>query len=355
MDLTSATSSMDIFQIELANNSGSTHSCVLELKIEKGEKKDLLGQGETEPFNLLPVGIIKAPGSGDVQSPTIITNRNLFSNIDTFFSLKGGFNITNAGEELQNFILSTGRLPADLYLFTIKLMTSAYPPDEHFLQLDLRVKGTTSVTLLGPGGNEYNPAREIHTIFPNFQWDSGLTKFRLIVGERLETLPDVADLDPEEILRTRTVIDKILQKADASGAVDAGAESIWANAYQYTGTLLQFGRTYYYQVIGLQGSTSGDGVEEIPSEIWAFKIKDIAASTGGHFTVETLLNCLGLIPGLDLVLAGLFEEGGELYGFSPGTITVGGSTITYAELAAYMNQLKNEGKSSFNIVIDDTP
>lgn len=121
------------------------------------------------------------------------------------------------------------------------------------------------------------------------------------------------------------------------------------------GAILQFGRTYYYQIIGLQSTSSGDGEEEIPSEIWAFKIKDIAGAAAGGATTEILLNTLAMIPGLDFALSGLFEEGGELYGMSPGTITIGGSTVSFAELAAYLANLKNEGTSSFNIIVDDTP
>jgi hypothetical protein len=356
-DLTSATSTIDIFRIELINNSGVPQPCILEIKIEKGEAKELIGQGETESFSLLPTGVIPAPGSGGITSPAIITNTNLFSDLESYFSIKGGFNITSVGNELQNFILSTGRLPSDLYLFTLKLITTSpvTPMDEHVLQLDLRTKGTASVTLLSPGSEEFNPALEISTIFPNFQWDSGLDKFKLIVGERLDTMPGIADLDPEEILTTRTVIDKTLQKPDETGAVDPGAERIDGNSYQYTGALLQFGRTYYYQIIGLQATSSGGGEEEIPSEIWAFKIKDIAGELAGGVSTEILLNSLAMIPGLDLALSGLFEEGGELYGLSPGTITIGGSNVTFAELAAYLAKLKNDGKSSFNIVIEDTP
>ena len=353
-DLTSGTSAIDIFRIELRNNSTVSQPCVLELKFEKGEAKELIGQGETESFNLLPNFVIASPGSGDIESPAIITNRNLFSDLESYFSLKGGFNITEVGNELQNFILSTGRLPSDLYLFTLKLITTS-SMDEQVLQLDLRTKGTSTVTLLSPGSYEFDPAQEISTIFPNFQWDSGLDKFKLIVGERLETMPGIADLDPEDILTTRTVIDKTLQKPDETGAVDPGSERIDANSYQYTGAMLQFGRTYYYQIIGLQGTSGGDGEEEIPSEIWAFKIKDIAGETAGGISIEILLNSLAMIPGLDLALSGLFEEGGELYGMSPGAITIGGSNVTFAELAAYLVKLKNEGKSSFNIVIEDTP
>lgn len=363
-DLLGSETSVDIFQINIQNNSFTNQPCSVLLKIEKeaeGGGKELIGEGETQIFELLPLGSSAIPGPNQVSSSVRITNTNLFSNLEGLFALKGGFTITDAGDELQNHVLATGRLPSALYIFTLKLVSAnsaaITPDDEYELPLDLRVSGSSTVNLINPGSDEYNPPIQIDTIFPNFQWDSGLDKFRLIVGEKLETMPGLSDLNPEEILRSRIVVDKILQKPPSLtfDPEDLEGEPILSNSYQYVGANLQFGRTYFYQLIGLIGSTSGDGEDEVPSEIWAFKVRDIAGASTSGLSIEAILNSLALIPGLDLALSGLFEEGGELYGYNPASITIGGTSATFAELAAFMAELNRDGKSSFNIVIEDVP
>lgn len=359
-DLMNGSSSNEIFRIELLNNSNDNLPCEISINIQQGINREPIGDGSTTTFALLPMGATHPPGYKEVASPTIITNRDLFSNIENTLSLDGGFNITNFGIDLQNQILSTGRLPADLYVITLKLTTSdgitVTPMDEYELILDLRVTGTTSVSLISPGSENYNPVDEIDFIYPHFQWDSGLSKFKLIISEHIETLPGTTELDPEDILNTRVVFEALLQKTEvAPASLDPAAIPIETNSYQYTDGRLQFGRTYFYQIIGLQGSSSGDGEEEIPSEIWAFKINDNTSGLFSSSSINILLKTLGIYPGLDNALAGPFEKDGELWGFSHENIYINGSISTISDLASYMLELKQSETRSFNIVIEDVP
>jgi hypothetical protein len=356
-DLTGDNPTVQFFNIFLENTYDIKKSCIISIDIKKGINDDPVGYGETFPFDLLPPNGTIPSNPNEVISPITITNKNLFSSFDQTFNLKGGFDITGIGDELQNQILATGRLPSDLYKITIGLETEAdvIPQKSYELILDIRVSGSQKVDLKSPGSENYDPIDEIFTTYPYFQWNSGLTKFKLVISERPNSLPGIDHFNPEEILKSRIIFEKVLQLSSATETIDAGAVLISNNSFQYLENKLLMGRTYYYQIIGLQGSTSGDGFEEIPSEIWAFKIKNTAETESADDTeTDVVTQSLKRIPGLH-PLSYLFQPGGELQGFRLNNIFHNGKSISKSELFILLSDLNSKGKAITNLSIDDVP
>ena len=290
------TSKTEIFEINISNLSSDPAQCYLRLRVE-AEVLGPMASGETDPFEL-------APGEN-----IHITNRNMFSAAQQF-TLQN-YEITTTGDQLTVELLSTGRLPADVYAFhfTLVNMENGMEYDHKIIRFNLT--NPRMLQLVSPGvmANSPEDAR-IFTLYPLFRWESDMSVFRLIIAEKLADTQD--DLSPEEVLQQRRIFDRTFQVNKGGLGTLSGAEVIPSTMYQYPvagARSLEGGKIYYWQVIGLV-ATSGTPME-FPGEIWKFQIAGIGAASMLTPLQQQILN---LVRELD---ANLLKPGGDLDGFIP--------------------------------------
>jgi len=312
-------SSGEVFALTITSTSQQREDCRLVMRI-RSQGKGELASGSIKLFAVESNAIIR------------ITNQNLFTNAQ-IFSLED-YNIEQAGDDLRNSLLATGKLPSDVYFFEFELtqLRTGYVSQA---VVNLDVTNPTTLDLISPGavaGNAEPP--QIFTILPFFRWESNIQEFRLIIAEKLPTVHDASS--PQEIIQDRVRFDKRL-KVDPTGTIGSvttdGSEIIPSTAYQYppTGAYpLERGKTYYWQIIGVVES-SGSPVE-LPSEIWAFQI---GGAEGQMLRPEQQL----ILDQLNLLLPGMMQgwlaAGGNLAGFNPtGVIVIDGKPATVEQLQA---------------------
>ncbi len=307
----------EVFALTITSTSQQQEDCRLAMRI-RSQSKGELASGYTKPFAV------------DANAILRITNQNLFSQAQ-LFSLED-YNIEQAGDDLKNSLLATGKLPSDVYFFEFELtqLRTGYV-DQDVVHID--VTNPTTLDLISPGADAGNTEPlQIFTILPFFRWESNIQDFRLIIAEKLPIVHDSSS--PQEIIQDRVRFEKRL-KVDPSktvGSIDPdGSEIIPSTAYQYPATgvwPLERGKIYYWQIIGIVES-SGAPVE-LPSEIWAFQI---GGAEGQMLRPEQqqILDQLNL--GLADMLQGCLGAGGNLAGFVPtGVIMIDGKPATMDEL-----------------------
>ena len=218
--------------------------------------------------------------------------------------------------QLGDAILRTGQLPSGRYDITVQ----ALDPSGALLGQDtetLIISNPISLDLISPG--QYAGMSECPTLFsplPQFTWNSDADKFIITVCEQLPTNTSIEDVmqNPPRVRMT------LRRNQDFFGTP----------TFQYpTGGLpLQPGRVYYWQVIALIQSASGE--VQLPSEIWCFKIH----SNDAQQTAVQMQQLMSLLASLGLQeLWELFKPGGPLANFQPtGKIIMNGKSIDLAEL-----------------------
>ncbi len=307
----------EVFALTITSTSQQQEDCRLTMRI-RSQSKGELASGNTKVFAVEANAILR------------ITNQNLFTHAQ-IFSLED-YNIEQAGDDLKNSLLSTGKLPSDVYFFEFELtqLRTGYL-SQAVVSLD--VTNPTTLDLISPGadaGNTEPP--QLFTTLPFFRWESNIQVFRLIVAEKLQTIHDASS--PQEIIQDRVRFDKRFRvdpSATAGSAAADGSEIIPSTAYQYPATgvwSLERGKIYYWQIIGIVES-SGAPVE-LPSEIWAFQI---GGAEGQMLRPEQqqILDQLNLL--LAEMLQGCLGPGGNLSGFLPtGVIVIDGKPATIDQL-----------------------
>ena len=302
----------EIFELLITNSSNSNQECTLEIRIS-AQGRGVLASGRTRPFVLEPLGSIR------------ITNRNLFSEAQRFSLLD--YSIEQAGDELKDQIIATGKLPSDIYLFEFILtqMSTGYTSQA---AITVDVTNPSTLDLISPGANaeDEHPPR-IYTSLPYFRWESNMDAFQLVIAEKLVGVHD--GMSPEEVMQDRIVFDRKF-KVDPSAApgstLPGDYVAIPLTAYQYTSGdyPLQRGRTYYWQVKGIIESPSGP--IELPSEIWAFRLARLDDQMMSP-EQQQILNNLGQLLGSQF--DDFMQSGGELEGFTPtGVIMLNGQPVS---------------------------
>jgi len=225
----------------------------------------------------------------------------------------------NVVKELTDAILQTGRLPNDVYTFTLSVSDARQPN----VVLDkisetLTIITPTTVDLFFPGapvGNGECAAQ--FGLLPQFKWDSNANRFLLTV---CEVLPN--NTSPEEVMQNVPRLQRVVQR----GIDFMGTPSL---IYPSGSLPLEYGKKYYWQIHALIQTPSGE--TRLPSEIWCFKIS-APGNLSGAAAVQQLLALLGSSE-----LEALFRDGGPLQGYLPtGAITINGKRIELAELLALL-------------------
>ena len=309
LDLTNLSNAPILFGITISNNDSANIEIVMQLGVERNSQT--LIEGTTYPFTIQP-GV------------TYLTNRDFGTKCDlhqTYIDLG----------ELEEIVYATGKLPKGEYVFFVKVK---YKYEEMNIEKEDRFilnisDPPTVLDLLSPGQPaETANSMEIYTTLPFFSWHSNASKFRITVCEKLPTNSSPADVMNNEP-QLQATIDNLMFFPYPSFRVRS----------------LKPGKTYYWQIVAI--TESSDGPVELESEIWGFKISNLA---GGSFSMEhqqILAYLTSFFGGKGL--ADLFEPGGELEGFTfTGAMFNNGASMTMEDLNAIIEKIISK-----HITIDD--
>lgn len=324
-DINSPSSGPPIFFVEITNN-GPSREVTLVLTIQS-RRRGNLSQGETVPFTLNQNQVLN------------LSNNNLFSNTGPYRFERYRIDEDVVGELLKD-ILSTGKLPSDIYTFNIEVRQNQAPLDQD--SFDIRVSNPQKIDLIFPGRpatGSRDDCQEIFTNLPQFRWESDMTRFRVIIAEARP------GEDPESALNQSPRFTRvfIIQSSGNLGVLPDDFEFtdrvdvLPSTSFQYpsSGEVLTFrpGKTYYWRVIGIVESSSGPITQE--SEIFCFRMARLDQLGSGRAQFEFILrNLLG--PDYET----LFGEGGEFEGYRAKRLYLDDKEITPAELVSKMQKLQ---------------
>ena len=287
-----------------------------------------LAMGETVDFTL--------------DQQLYITNQDLTSATSIFRFKTYDWN-QDLATDLMNDILATSQLPADVYTLTITIHSAENDSLLADTDIVLDITNPSIVDLISPG-DQAGAGQELPTIFttlPQFQWESDIDYFRLVVAELMPSAGE--EIDPESVLHDQVRLDTYVYVVqgteDVPTNVDPSTAIAFSNSFQYPASAelpLEFGRTYFWRVTGIVRSSRGE--DYIPSEIWGFTVADL---TGGGRTAEQeeILTHLRTILGDDVVDE-LLSSPEALAGFDPTGILIGsdGQQITLDDLRELANE-----------------
>jgi hypothetical protein len=253
-------SSAEIFQILLQNTTPQQVEGYLRLRIYAQEQGDL-ASGHTNDFVIGALETVR------------LTNRDLFTE-GLPFSLED-YTIEVEGDKLMDNLLTTGELPSDVYYFDFIFQARGPQPEVHStLYMDL--SNPRTLDLIAPGNSaDLGYLLDMYTTYPLFQWASNMTKWKLIVAEKIPGLHDGAS--PDQIIQDQVRFERVL----TTGTAAPGEELIASTSFQYPPSAswpLEQGKTYYWQLLGIVQTS--DAPLELPSEIWAFHIVDLSTALG---------------------------------------------------------------------------
>ena len=307
LDLTNLGAAPILFGITINNYFPDSIKIVMRLGVIRNGIT--LMEGTTYPFTILP-------------GTTYLNNRDL----DNKYPLSQSH--IDLGE-LENIVYSTGKLPIGEYIFFVEVEYQDKNVDAYDEVPLYITQSPTVMDLLSPG----QPAdavsmMEIYTPLPFFLWHSNASKFSITICEKLPTNSSPSDVMNNEP-HVKATIDMLTFFPYPSSGVRP----------------LQPGKTYYWQVRAI--TESSDGPIELESEIWGFRISNLA---GGMFSMEhqqILAYLTSFFGGKGL--ADLFEPGGELDGFTfTCVMNNNGTPMTMEDLNAIIEQIINK-----HITIDD--
>ena len=169
---------------------------------------------------------------------------------------------------------------------------------------------------------------EIYTPLPFFLWHSNAQKFKITICEKLTT-----NSSPSDVMNNEPHL-------------QASIDMLTFFPYPSYGVRpLQPGKTYYWQITAITESSGGP--LELESEIWGFKISNIANGMLSMEHQQILAYLLAYFGGKEL--ADLFEPGGKLDGFTfTGVMNNNSKPMTMDDLNAFIEEIINK-----HIIIDD--
>lgn len=291
------TSASQLFTLTMLNTSNEPQECQLVMQIY-AINQGPLASGHTDPF-------IIEPGP---ENQLLVTNQNLFSAAQQF-SLQD-YQIDNAGRDLKTDILATGRLPSDTYIFRFELLQNGVLIAQEEIRFILNNPRT--LDLISPGTVANSPEEGlVYSAYPLFRWESDIPTFKLVIAEQLPDAQD--DLSPEEVMQQRIVYEETFSvQSNMLASTQAVGRVLPSTLFQYPvggARMLESGKTYYWQMIGIVKSSSE--FLEIPSEICKFTI--VGAEPWQNLT-PLQQQILNLVRELD---GSLLQPGGDLNGFIP--------------------------------------
>lgn len=309
LNLTNLNHAPLLFAITIKNYFAVPKQLVLRFGIRRDN--ETLIDGRTDPFSIAPF-----PGQIYLTSQNILREGQQYS-IENY-------DIGDAADDLLNAILAQGKLPSGEYHFFVEVEyeKNSIAQRSIFDEEIIRIQISTTLDLISPGqpvdGGEL---MELYTTLPFFQWHSTAERFRLIVCEKLPF-----NSSPQDVMNNEPRLQQLIERRTF---FQYPASGTWP---------LEPGKTYYWQIVAITESTSGP--VELESEIWGFKIADLA-NGAGTMQHQQLLGLLLSILG-DSRLAALFGNGGDLDGYSfTGVMLKNGQNLPQDELMAILQQILN--------------
>ncbi|MFQ5770664.1 MAG: hypothetical protein ACE5HX_09015 [bacterium] len=326
-DINSPASLTEIFRIRITNN--YDQPCTIQLTlIVTSERFGELARGRTNPFDVPP---------GPLTPP--LTNRDLFSNSSEYRLVD--YNLDAASKKLLRDILARGKLLSDAYTFTVEVnILTCEPGTSKSDQFQIVITNPTKLDLSSPGsrvtGNKED-CPKIYSPLPQFIWESDMQRFCVVIAEARP------GEDPESVLNQDPRFIKyfvVNSHMDLNEPQDRSRFFIQipSTSFQYpaSGEILTLrpGKTYYWRVIGIVNTSSGD--VNLESEIYCFQIAQLDQLGGRKKQFEFVLRN---ILGSDYEK--IFGEGGELEGYHPNRVLLNGEVVTFGDLIRRMNELSS--------------
>jgi len=326
-DINSPGSGPPIFFIDIQNSGGET-DIILSLGLDS-RRSGQLSDGETGRITLQ-------------TGRLTLSNNNLFSNSDPYRLVR--YQIADAVvDELLKDILATGKLPTDVYTFRVDVRNALNQPLDNDI-LEIRVSNPKKLDLIFPGSSASGNSEdcpEIFTPLPQFRWESDMRRFRVVIAEARPGEDPESALNQEPRFLRLFIIGDPASVNLIPGQVAERIEFLPSTSFQYppSGEILTLrpGRTYYWRVVGVVNTSSGDLGEE--SEIYCFRIASLDDMAGRRQQLEFILrNILG--ADFDKV----FGQSGELAEYQPTRITLNGQAVTLADLIAQLKGISETYK-----------
>ena len=326
------TTGIELFQVTLANVSTRDLDLKLTLHIQ-AEIYGVMAEGQTDNFSL---------NAGETLQ---LTNKELFSWGNTY-TLRD-YHISDIGDDLYKQLLSSGRLPADMYYFIFELYESATLNSLGQTVVRFNLTNPQNLDLISPGtvATSDTPIL-LHNPYPLFRWESDLYVFQLKIAEKLPDMED--ELSPEEVIQQRVIFDKTFQINQSTAYSEINIdEQLPSTLYPYPAIgapVLRDGYTYYWQVTGFV-KTSG-GIEQVPSEIWRFQMALGASSALTPLQQQILYLVRELNPEL-------FTTEGSLFQFTPTEQVIGnGVPLEEQEILDILTELVDGEHDILEIVVE---
>jgi len=330
-DITRPGSGPPIFFIDITNTGPARTGVVLEMAVVS-QRHGPLSRGRTRPFTL---------AAGEMQR---LSNNDIFTNAGRFALDEYQFD-EQLVDKLFQEVLSTGKLPTDVYSFNVAVMqpTGTRTSDS----FDIHITNPHKLDLIFPGGPASSSMRECPKVFtrlPQFRWESDARIFNVIIAEARPGEDPEGALNQEPRF-VRTFVIRNNRTPGVVPQINGPHEILPATTFQFpaSGEVLQLrpGKVYYWRVLAQIETSSGR--LPLESEIFCFRVAKLDNVGGKGKQVELVLRTL-LGPDYDK----LFGEGGELENFEAKRMTFAGKEVTVPELMRKLPKLRR-GYEGFRI------
>lgn len=255
-------------------------------------------------------GSTYSPAAHLVTRPFAINQQKIITNLDIGPDAEiktEEFDFDGAAEDrIRDLALSTGRLPAGTYTFSLRISDVAVPLVTDEEEIVIVIQNVSRVDLLLPRDND-----QVFTTFPSFQW--------FFDGDSVE-------LSVYEMRSTHASREEAAQGVPQLSVILASSFS----TFQYPSSsvrALEQGKSYVWKIRGLTQGVGGSGTD-INSEIWKFTVNGSGGGQSSRFfneqNVENMNSQIQLLYGTsqeflndllngDLVLTGVVLVDGQAY------------------------------------------
>jgi hypothetical protein len=250
----------------------------------------------------------------NVPFESVYTNRSFINNDPLGLDVDNSNAFDPILDEIENYILETGRIPDGTYLFTFTALDEVGNPLASD-QMQLIIQAPIAIGLITPGGPIGLPPVDITYQTPDFIWYSNLNEYTFSVFDISELPEDQRTSEDIEVL-------------SAHFEEELSTTSL---AYPSNAATLDFDKTYAWRVSAPISIPIGSGTELYKSGFYVFRV----VTEGGVNPEEVILgNFLNQLQGEQAAaILELLNGGYELQ-----EIIWQGQMISVEELMAILQQ-----------------
>ncbi|MDO9577229.1 MAG: hypothetical protein Q7J16_05040 [Candidatus Cloacimonadales bacterium] len=242
-----------------------------------------------------------------------LTNRDLINNDPPNFYMSGNYD--DFVDEIEDILLSTGKMPDGNYLLTVEVQNAEGDPISNSDMVTITIQSPLAIDLLTPGAPFGLSLVQIGTQYPEFLWISNFDEYNLYVYELDENITSPEDIELLEPYFETLVYSNIF------GYPPGAANS------------LNPGSTYAWQITAETFTPITNQNVTMKSSFYVFHVMQ-----GGSFPPIDPVVLQNLINQFLTTGSGVQELLGLLQnGYSVQTIWWQGQEITLEELMAILN------------------